>query len=116
MLIKRARRTRAVIGATAAVAVSSALVASPVAATTPPTGRYNCASGYYLKIKPGKQYRFTVAPGGKFVYYPKSHKIVFKTGYLHKDWYGKFRRDAKTGSPIIALLLKHGPGSDTCYK
>ena len=80
-----------------------------------PVNRYDCTSGYYIKIKPRHHYKFSVGKGGKFAYKPANQKIVFKTGYLHKDWYGGFRRDANTHDPIVDIYLKDGSGSDTCY-
>lgn len=106
------RKLAAVVTATA---VGAATLAVPALAQVPPVDRYNCTSGYYIKIKPKHHYKFSVGKGGKFAYKPARQKIVFKTGYLHKDWYGGFRRDPNTKDPIVDIYLKDGSGSDTCY-
>jgi hypothetical protein len=100
-----------------ALALLAAALASPALAAGPPKGRYNCASGYYIKIKAGNKYAFSVSPGGKFKYKKAGHKIVFTSGYLKKDWFGVLRKDANGGDPIIDLHLKSDPGAgDHCEK
>ena len=108
-------RTRA-LGATLAVAVAlAALLAAPALAGVS-RGTYFCSSGYQLKIKAHRHYKFSVGDGGKYRFKSGSHKIVFKSGYLAADWYGHYRHDTNTGTPIIELILKDHSGSDFCEK
>jgi hypothetical protein len=81
----------------------------------PATGKYHCATGYWLKIKSADHYKFSVGDGGKYAYKSASHKIVFKSGYLSQDWYGGYRKDSQ-GNPIIDLFLKDDSGDDSCYR
>jgi hypothetical protein len=109
------RRARTLIGTGAATVALALALAVPAFASGPPTGTYDCASGYSLKIKAGHAYKFSVGKGGGYDYKAGTHKLVFTSGYLKKDWYGKFRRDT-TNAPIIDLILKDHSGSDSCYK
>jgi hypothetical protein len=109
------RRGTRIVVATVATVIIGAWAASLAFAAGPPSGTYYCSSGYSLKILKS-HYRFTVAPGGNFTYAAATHKLTFTSGYLKRDWYGKFRRDATSHSPIIDLFLKDGSGGDSCYQ
>jgi hypothetical protein len=108
--MKRALAVAAAIGV-------SGLLAAPALAAGPKPDTYYCESGYSLKIKSNDRYKFSVGDAGKYKYKSASHKVVFKTGYLAKDWYGVFRRDVNTHKPtVIDLELKDHSGSDLCER
>jgi hypothetical protein len=107
-------KTRALLTAICVALAAGLLAATAFAA--PPTGHYPCTSGYSIDIKPNHRYKFEVGNGGRFAYSRATHRIQFKTGYLHRDWFGYFKHDANTGDPIIKLILKDGSGGDFCEK
>jgi hypothetical protein len=110
-------RIRNLVLVVAALAALGAALAASAFGVSPKPDTYYCSSGYQLKIKPRHHYKFSVGDAGKYRYKSASHKLIFKTGYLHKDWYGVFRRDDNTGKwAIIDLELKDHSGSDFCER
>lgn len=113
---RNGRSRRLVVLATMTVALVIAAVV-PAWAGAPQTGRYTCYhyGSYfaYFTLKPHGKYTFNGGGSGKYVYKPKSRKVVFKTGSI-PPWYGKHVKDYQ-GHSQIELHKGSGEFYAICY-
>jgi hypothetical protein len=114
----------------AAIAIAGAAlgaVAPANAAAFPGLGTYYCNEGgsyanVTIKLKPRHKYTPIIAgkkyQGGKWAYKRPSHKLVFKTGGLASDYYGRQHRfNGKWDPEGFDLLSKSDSDFDlACFK